>query len=686
MRATCPPELSATVTMDWGCNILIRRGDSSLRGVSSIIITRGVSSYDLKALQLGYRPCRLNGDRIADLYGVARVVREEFLRAYEILLILRVLDIAVDFDRGRILHRRLHDGADECLGAESFCFHRLFRAPYFTLRASKGSCRLFRKYACDCLAKFVRSITIFGPSAGSRKALGAERLTRLREEFLELCIGLCYHGNSFCHRNGRKARLLARDDGRLDRQLHARLYEMCACDSLVDTVELEENATRPHLEDIVLRVALAASHTDLCGLRRHRSVREDAYPELTRLRGGARKHLACRLDLIARHARAAERLEREGAERDGGAARFWTVQALLALALCLPLAMFYFLREQHGKKFKYLLAAGRSLRQTYRRLLVLVDIAAEYPHLDADDAIGQIGLLVGEVDVRTEGLEWNAALLELLLAAHLRAAEPARDGDAHALALPRCDDLLDRLLQYAAERHPLLKSLGNHRSDDRRIRLRLTYLVNVELHRAAVGRCHRAHYLREFGAQLGGVLAGAPDDETGTRGRDDNSQFGSRAFYLDAARVGAAQLLRERPADRLIDLDILAVTLRVAREPAALPVPDDAETMCIRMDGVGHINYLSVTIIRLLRRRMSEARPKARGMYFFSMPALSTMIDCTVSVSGSSPRSFAEAAALLMSFATGSEARFGRNCSAASAAGTFFPFTRSVTKRTLRGV
>src|SRR3989344_5052816 len=93
-----------------------------------------------------------------------------------------------------------------------------------------------------------------------------------------------------------------------------------------------------------------------------------------------------------------------------------------------------------------------------------------------------------------------------------------------------------------------------------------------------------------------------------------------------------------------------------------------------------------VTITLLLRRRMREARPKARGIYFFNIPALSTVIDLIIISSGFSPLFFAFATALLMSFIIGSAARFGKNWSVANAADAFFPFTRSVTRRTLRGV
>src|SRR3989344_295217 len=88
---------------------------------------------------------------------------------------------------------------------------------------------------------------------------------------------------------------------------------------------------------------------------------------------------------------------------------------------------------------------------------------------------------------------------------------------------------------------------------------------------------------------------------------------------------------------------------------------------------------------RLLLRLMSAGRLKERGIYFFNMPALSTVMDCTVISSRFSPFPFAEAAALLMSFAMGSAARFGRNWRVASAAGIDLPFTSSVTRRTLRG-
>jgi len=115
----------------------------------------------------------------------------------------------------------------------------------------------------------------------------------------------------------------------------------------------------------------------------------------------------------------------------------------------------------------------------------------------------------------------------------------------------------------------------------------------------------------------------------------------------------------------------------------------------------GYLGYLDALLLaeleereqKTVARRIKDARPKALGMYFFNIPALSTVMFLTMRFSNFSfppeadpPSADALAAALLMSFATGAAARFERNWSAASAAGTDLPFTRSVTRRTLRGV
>src|SRR3989344_7420504 len=78
--------------------------------------------------------------------------------------------------------------------------------------------------------------------------------------------------------------------------------------------------------------------------------------------------------------------------------------------------------------------------------LVLEDIAAIDPDFDADDAVREVCGLAGEVDVGTDGLERDAAALDLLLAGHLCAAEAAGNGDAHALHVAVRHHLLHGLL------------------------------------------------------------------------------------------------------------------------------------------------------------------------------------------------------------------------------------------------
>ena len=79
---------------------------------------------------------------------------------------------------------------------------------------------------------------------------------------------------------------------------------MLASNILGNAVNLEEDAARTHLKDVVFRVALPAPHSHFSRLRGYRTVGENANPELPGLRGRAGKHLAHRFNLIARHARA----------------------------------------------------------------------------------------------------------------------------------------------------------------------------------------------------------------------------------------------------------------------------------------------------------------------------------------------------------------------------------------------
>jgi len=68
---------------------------------------------------------------VTDLGGIPRVMHKIFLGAHEIFLVLRVLYIAVDLNRGCVLHRRLDDSSDEDLGTDRFLLHGITRPRFF---------------------------------------------------------------------------------------------------------------------------------------------------------------------------------------------------------------------------------------------------------------------------------------------------------------------------------------------------------------------------------------------------------------------------------------------------------------------------------------------------------------------------------------------------------------------------
>ena len=97
--------------MDRSCNI----------SVFLVCYGHGLRRINSEVFQFRDWTRRHDGNRIANLHGIAGVVHEILLGAYEVLLIFRILHVTVNADRGGILHRRLYDDADERLRANSFC-------------------------------------------------------------------------------------------------------------------------------------------------------------------------------------------------------------------------------------------------------------------------------------------------------------------------------------------------------------------------------------------------------------------------------------------------------------------------------------------------------------------------------------------------------------------------------------
>src|SRR5687768_6727689 len=208
---------------------------------------------------------------------------------------------------------------------------------------------------------------------------------------------------------------------------------------LRDAFHLVEDAARLHHRHPLLRVALALAHARLCGLLRHRLVREDADPHLAAALEAAREGDAGRLDLAVGHPPRLQRLQPVLAEGQGGPA--------LGLALHvapLGLAVLDALGHQHRRSP---LRVRRRLRQHF---------ALEDPHLHADGAGGGVRGGLAVVDVGADGVQRHAAVTVPLAPRDLTAAEATGAGNADAVRA-QSQGGRHRLLHGPSERHALLQ-------------------------------------------------------------------------------------------------------------------------------------------------------------------------------------------------------------------------------------
>src|SRR3990167_748460 len=218
------------------------------------------------------------------------------------------------------------------------------------------------------------------------------------------------------------------------------------------------------------------------------------------------------------------------------------------------------------------------------------DIAAVYPDFHTDDAVRKVCLLAREVDICAKRLQRHAAALDFFGARHFRAAQAAGNANAHAQNVAIGHHLFHGLVEHAAERLALLQAFGDHIGDHGGLRFRATDLFNIEADSHFRGALHGADdFLNLFG-ELGASLSAATDDEARARGLDENADCFLIAFDFRRGDIVAAQTLFEEAADGGIYHHVGAIFGRRLRKPAALPVADDAEAMCVWMYGVCHKN------------------------------------------------------------------------------------------------
>src|SRR3989344_5748436 len=195
------------------------------------------------------------------------------------------------------------------------------------------------------------------------------------------------------------------------------------------------------------------------------------------------------------------------------------------------------------------------------------DIAAVYPDFHTDDAVRKVCLLAREVDICAKRLQRHAAALDFFGARHFRAAQASGNANAHAQNVAIGHHLFHGLLEHAAERLALLQAFGDHIGDHRCLRFRATDLFDIEADSHFRGALHGADDFFNLFGELSASLSAAADDKARTRVLEEATDCGIH-HHVGAVFGGGLG------------------------KPAALPVADDTEAMCIWMYGVSHRNSL----------------------------------------------------------------------------------------------
>src|SRR3954463_8389427 len=223
------------------------------------------------------------------------------------------------------------------------------------------------------------------------------------------------------------------------------------------------------------------------------------------------------------------------------------------------------------------LAFGHLLVLGHR--IVLEDLALEDPDLDAAGAEGRERGRNAVVDVCAQRVQRHATFAVPLHARDFRAAQTTRAVDADAFRA-ETHRRLNGALHGAAERHAALQLLRDRLGHQRRIELRLADLDDVD---DDVGRGD----VRDLLAQLVDVGTLFADHHARTSRVDGDAALLVRTLDHDA---GDGRLLELLVQD-LADLDVLVQQLAVfllARVPAGIPGPVDAETQTDRIDLLTH--------------------------------------------------------------------------------------------------
>src|SRR5579871_918258 len=285
-------------------------------------------------------------------------------------------------------------------------------------------------------------------------------------------------------------------------------------------------------------------------------------------------------------------------------------------------------RDRRGCRLGRLRGSSLGFRLRHFGLGLVEHLALEYPHLDADHAIGRLRLGEPIVDVGAEGVQRHAPLAVALGGCDLRAVQAARDAHLDA-ERTRAHGVGDRALHRPSKHDALLELLRDALRDELRVELGLADLGDIQAH-----VLHRhAEDLRDLAAQLLDVLALLADHDAGTcrMNRDVGAPGG--ALDVDAADRGVGELLLQELPHQMIGVNVRGEGLG-ARIPLGGPVTGDAETNADRIDFLTHqdsrLPSETCTRMWLLRLAMRTPRPLARAWKRLSIGAASTSTRVTL--------------------------------------------------------
>src|SRR5579885_1630806 len=236
--------------------------------------------------------------------------------------------------------------------------------------------------------------------------------------------------------------------------------------------------------------------------------------------------------------------------------------------VALPLTRLFWL-FRYSTRLGIRAIAGRQLQ-----IVALVD-----PYLDPDVALRRLGLGEAVVDLGPEGGQGHRPGRGRLGPRHLRAAQPARELDLHALGAA-VHRLLQRPLHRAAEARPLLQLLGDVLADELRVDLAPRALDDLDLDPPAGPGLELHLALRGLGPL-------AADDHPRPRRREQDGDRVAGPLDLDLGDPGEAILLLDEAADLEV-LDQEVAELVLGRVPAAPPVLHDAHSEAGRSDLLAH--------------------------------------------------------------------------------------------------